>query len=336
MATGDDIFSFSAQHLISESTILKIIKQTTRALHKTLAPDFLKPPTTPEDWKGISEVFLTKWNMPNCIGALDGKHVRIKAPAKSGSIYYNYKGFFSIVLLALCDGSYKFLLVDVGAYGSESDSGIFVRSEMGKAVYGRTLNIPRENKLPGTDQKESMFIVGDKAFEMSEFLMKPYPKKMLDNDKKKIFNYRISRARRTIENSFGILAARWRILQKTISLNIDNASMVVLATIVLHNFLLTVSKSNYCPDGFDDRELPDGTFIHGNWRNDVSTTETNEAFINLDDNSVDETPECTGVRSAYAMRDRLANYFISDVGKVPWQDEYIQRGFFGDVEIDFD
>ena len=65
----------------------------------------MKPPER-RDWENIEEGFRTKWNFPNCCGTIDGKHVNIQAPKNSGSLLFNYKGTFSLVLMALVDVDY--------------------------------------------------------------------------------------------------------------------------------------------------------------------------------------------------------------------------------------
>lgn len=107
-------------------------------LQKKLVPHFL-PPSDQIDWEEKAGEFLKRWGFPNCIAAIDGKHVRIVAPGKSGSLYFNYKGFFSVVLLAMVDANCKFVIVDVGSYGKEGDAGIFKKSKMGTLVKNGTI-----------------------------------------------------------------------------------------------------------------------------------------------------------------------------------------------------
>ena len=89
----------------------------------------MKCPTTPQEWIHVGEQLSKRWNLHHTIGAIDGKHIALKCPSKSGSVYYNYKSFYSIVLLAMLGAGYKFLFVYVGANGSCSDSGLFLESE---------------------------------------------------------------------------------------------------------------------------------------------------------------------------------------------------------------
>ncbi|KAG5876832.1 hypothetical protein JTB14_014161 [Gonioctena quinquepunctata] len=108
-----------------------------------------KVPKNEKEWDDVAKRYYYKWNYPNCIVALDGKHVVLQAPANSGSLYYNYKGSFRIVLMALCDADYNFLYVDVGVQGRECDAGVFLGTDLYAAVEQNTLQIPPKRVLPG-------------------------------------------------------------------------------------------------------------------------------------------------------------------------------------------
>lgn len=122
---------------------------------------------------------------------MDGKHFRIQKPSKSGSAFYNYKGFFSVAIMAVVDHDYRFRMVDVGGLGSDHDGGFLKETGFGQALYGdgNDLNWPEDKALPGTDIVVPHFLIGDDAFQLSERLMKPFPGRGLSLEKK-IYNYR--------------------------------------------------------------------------------------------------------------------------------------------------
>ena len=128
-------------------TICKFVR---KAISKEFQQEYLMCPTDPKDWKKIEERFRKRWNVPHAVGALDGKHIAIKKSKKSGSEYFNYKGYFSLVILALVNADYKFLWVNVGASGSSSDAQIFNRSKLKRRIENGTLGLPPPEPLgPG-------------------------------------------------------------------------------------------------------------------------------------------------------------------------------------------
>ena len=100
------------------------------------------PEKKEDDCKNTANDFYHRKQFPNCIGVVDGTHIRMKMPAETGSLFYNYKHFFSILLLALVDANYCFIAVDVGAAGKSSDSNVFKNSNIGRKLESNTLGIP--------------------------------------------------------------------------------------------------------------------------------------------------------------------------------------------------
>eukprot|EP00112_Aurelia_sp_Birch-Aquarium-sp1_P024049 Seg7421.1 transcript_id=Seg7421.1/GoldUCD/mRNA.D3Y31 product="Protein ANTAGONIST OF LIKE HETEROCHROMATIN PROTEIN 1" protein_id=Seg7421.1/GoldUCD/D3Y31 len=101
LATGCSQQTLSYAFRVGRSTISYIIKEVCEAIYDLLAPIYMRPPSTSEEWKLIAEDFENLWNMPHVIGAIDGKHIAIDCPKNSGTQDYNYKGFFSNSLLAI-------------------------------------------------------------------------------------------------------------------------------------------------------------------------------------------------------------------------------------------
>lgn len=187
-ATGCSFKTLSYYFLRGHTTIRKIVAETSKAIWEILQPKYMPYPSK-DLWMQTANRYWELWNLPNCVGSIDGKHIRIKAPLKSGSTYFNYKGYFSIVLLAVCDADGVFLSVDVGEYGRNSDGRALRESAFGKALANDQLNLPEAAPLPGESAGSdfSYYFAADEAFLLTNHIMKPYPRRQLTNEKR-IFN----------------------------------------------------------------------------------------------------------------------------------------------------
>lgn len=273
-------------------------------------------PSNEQQWQNIASEFESKWNFPHCLASMDGKHVILQCPINSGSDYYNYKSFFSIVLFALVDANYKFLFVDVGCQGRISDGGVFKHCVLHKLIEEKKLAIPASSPLPGRCYNTPYVIVADEAFPLKENIMKPFSGIHKKGTKERIFNYRLSRARRVVENVFGICSSIFRILRKPILLEPDKAKVVVLTVTYLHNFLRASSSSQqYFPPGTLDQET-DGNFNPGSWRTTItSTNQETASFLPL--SNVPRRP----TEISQKIRLEFSEYFATN-GSVPWQQHY--------------
>lgn len=169
MATGDSLKTISYSYRLGHATVFQIVHETCRAIVETLMKEVIPEPSE-EEWLAIAESFWNIWNFPNCLGALDGKHVNIDAPAISGSVYFNYKRTFSVVLLELVDANYNFIMIDAGSIGRSSDGGVFSHSALGKRLENGSLNIPTVKSLPGTNIDAPFVIIADEAFPLKIYL----------------------------------------------------------------------------------------------------------------------------------------------------------------------
>ena len=134
--------------------------QVCRAIIDEYVDEVMPIPTKAADWAVISDGFLKKWNFPHTLGALDGKHITCKCPPRSGSTYYNYKKYYSIVLLALVDSDYKFIWADIGGRGAASDAQVWNDSDLKAATEDGDLNLPDPEPLPNDTQDVPYFYIG--------------------------------------------------------------------------------------------------------------------------------------------------------------------------------
>ena len=119
--TGESYHSLHFGFKVPHNTYSIIVRQVCEAIVDEFAEELIKCPSTQEEWKDVADKLKEQWNFHHAVGAIDGKHISTKKTGKSGLLFYNYKGFFSIILLAVVDKDYKFMWVDIGANGSSSD-----------------------------------------------------------------------------------------------------------------------------------------------------------------------------------------------------------------------
>jgi len=257
----------------------------------------LQIPDTCEEWKTVAEGFYARWNFPNCIGSIDGKLVRLQRPVRAGGSYFNYKKYFSVNMMAVVESYGRFLYVTVGAQGSANDAAVYNASSFAELIADSSnpLNIPPTAELPDTNTATPMVFVADEAYPLRPYIMKPFSSRGLSASER-IFNYRLSRARRTVENAFGMLANRFRIFHQTIQMHPEKVNIVVMASCVLHNMLRTKTISAQAlrphlstsgPMLDDIRHLPRHSGAHYN-------------------------------AVSKSVRDKFSVYFVTS-GQVPWQ-----------------
>lgn len=248
--------------------------------------------------------------MINCGGAIDGKHIRIQPPPNTGALYYNYKNFYSVVLMAIVNSNYEFIYVDVGKQGRISDGGIITSTKFYDLLSNNLLQIPNNQE---TEENLNFVFVGDEAFALQQHILKPYSQKELTYDKR-VFNYRLSRCRNVVENTFGFIASVFRILHTKISVSHKNIIYIVLAVCVLHNYLRKTASGYLLPSSFD-RHANTGEVAEGDWRKDISNCLTPLKSVH----KKNYTLEAKTNREAYLK-------FFKEKGRVEWQDEMVKSG----------
>ncbi|XP_055377139.1 putative nuclease HARBI1 [Condylostylus longicornis] len=168
---------------------------------------------------------------PNIAGAVDGTHIKIVPPTLEQKSYYNRKGFYSILMQAICDSNFRFLDVFIGWPGRAHDASVWHKSPIGKALKEGTQTLPNNSHL-----------VGDCAYPLHTYLMTPFKDYGKLTEKQRKFNYYLSSQRVHIEQSFGILKQKFKILDFINCRDLCQVKYIVMACVTLHNFIIDNSN----------------------------------------------------------------------------------------------
>lgn len=178
---------------------------------------------------------------------------------------------------------YKFITVDIGSYGRHSNSGIFENSLFYNEYIKRKSLLPPK-PLPGiTELVPYVILIGDEGFGLQTYLLRPFPRSAVLHDEiKRKFNKRLCRARRVVENVFGILTQKWRIFLRPIESDIQTTVHVVKAACCLHNFIKMKQNTTVVNDIENPHDI-----IHRltstrptNRRSSTTAFEVREKFVN--------------------------------------------------------
>ncbi|XP_043466356.1 uncharacterized protein LOC122501147 [Leptopilina heterotoma] len=285
LAHGDSVATTRQFFRIGRSTTYAIIAEICPIIWRELSPLVLRRKTQRE-LKIIAGGFRAKWDRPNCVGIVDGKEIRIKSPPHSGSLFFNYKKFFSFKLLAACDAYYRFIWIDVGDYGSVSDTSAFKNTYFHYCLERNEADFPPECRLPRSNIIMPHFLIGDEIFQQQTYMMVPFARH-------RGLTERLSRARNCIEDAFGILCSMWQILHKKLSFKLDTSIAIVEALVCLHNFIL-------------NKKLERGE----NFEWDRST------FHRINPTVDPDIEEDVIPQNRFEFRERLADYFQSEAGAI--------------------
>ncbi|XP_063040017.1 uncharacterized protein LOC134435115 [Engraulis encrasicolus] len=259
LATNSEYRTISHLFGVGISTVYNSLSDFCEAVMSVLLPIHLPAPEA-RHFLEMAAYFKDRWGVPQCVGAIDGSHIPIIAPQEYASDYYNRKHFYSIVLQGVVNGKGQFWDVCVGFPGRVHDSRIFKQSDLWKRIGdGQMFNTDIQN-IAG--HGVGHYIIGDPAYQLQRWLMKPFSDTGRLTPDQQTFNYRVSRARSVIETTFGRLKGRWRCLMKRNDCKLEMVKKMVMTVVCLHN--MCEENGDRCPEDISERltQPPFGFYLN--------------------------------------------------------------------------
>ncbi|XP_031781075.1 putative nuclease HARBI1 [Nasonia vitripennis] len=293
LAHGDSIRKHEWFYNIGLSTVKQVIPEVCTVLCEVLMPLFLQYPSR-QQFQVIANELMEDLYFPNCIGVLDGKHCKINKPPGSGSLFFNFENFYSIVLMAVCDSKKKrFIWANIGDYGSCNDASIFAENDFGHALLNNEIELPPSQPLPNTQIQSPYVLIGDGGFPLKSNLMKPFIRNGNMTIPHRVFNYRLSHARRIIESAFGELTERWLVNESNLKWKLTTSERIIMSSLCLHNVIKDFQYNE----------------VGNRWNN-------NHRIIPILQHEDINRDQPLG---AHRIREQFCEYFITPAGSVPWQ-----------------
>ncbi|KAL1488702.1 hypothetical protein ABEB36_014501 [Hypothenemus hampei] len=221
LSKPDALNTISEAFRVLPSTVMRVVNAFLYII-KSLKQKYIFWPRTEQEFEDVARGFN---RYPGTIGAVDGCHINIKVPVNQHDSYADRYLQHSMNLMAICNAKKIFTYIFVGFPGSAHDSRVFSNSLFVRNIeqHGKEIYFPHD-----------YHIIGDSAFPLSSWLMKPYSNARTDIQRN--HNYVLSAERICIEHTFGLLLGRWRRLQFINTYSISKSVEIIVAACILHNF----------------------------------------------------------------------------------------------------
>ncbi|XP_051996795.1 uncharacterized protein zgc:113227 isoform X1 [Xyrauchen texanus] len=230
LATGNEYKSASQLFGVGVSTVFNCVQDFCNGIIKVLLPVHIKFPDS-RKLVEMADCFEDRWKVPQCVGVIDGSHIPIIAPEENPRDYFNKKGWHSIVIQAVVDGEGLFWDLCVGNPGSIHDAGILKHSQLWNML--KDGQLMSQNKVNISGHNVGHYLIGDSAYPLQNWLMKPFSGTLTPQQCR--YNFRLRPARSVVDKSFGRLKARWSCLLKRNDCKLELIKKMVMTCCVLHN-----------------------------------------------------------------------------------------------------
>ncbi|KAJ8669206.1 hypothetical protein QAD02_000465 [Eretmocerus hayati] len=296
LANGGSVNSVCLFFLNGRSTFYEFVAETCSALKDILSPIHVRCPSEPEHWLSIAQRYQTLCDHPYCAGSLDAMHVWIIRPPHGGSLFHNFEGFNSIVLMTLSDADRRITWYTLGDYGHLSDSSVYAVSSLKGKLDNNELVLPAARELPNSHVVVPIVTLTDEIFPLGPHTLKPYSRRTLTTREQKMYNFLHSRNRMPVECQYGNLQKKWEILQQPLGFDLSTTKNVIASIIALNNSLINSNNPH------------------------LSTYEPiNPNREQLDQQMVD------GLVRPHEVRERFAAYFaFGGPGHLAWAEHFIR------------
>ncbi|XP_073821916.1 uncharacterized protein [Musca autumnalis] len=269
------------------STLRKIISETCECIATELSAYFSTNMDN-EEFYDQSDAYMEVTGLPNCVGSFDA--IQFVTERKTRD---------PIVLMGSCNIRYQLVNVDVGLIHEIVEK----ENVLKKLLENNLTNLPEDMQIldASTGMMLTAYMVTPPSFPLLKHTMRPYPGKALSEDKLN-FNERLKKCSSYLDNSYGVLLHKWKVLQNKFTCLPETACHIVKACVILHNFAIDHDKSYFFKELVDHYDENTQEFKKGVWR------ET----LNLPKSKVYENFQCSSGNEGFLNRDLLKDYLYRE------------------------